>query len=109
MEELAKVVYEVEEHYTVSANDHLQIEVFTNKGEELIDPNNALSNENNSTNIDSPSPVYTVMSNGEVVLPIVGNVTLSGMTIPEVNAHLQEKYKVYYKDPLFRQNTSISG
>jgi len=99
MEELAKVVYEVEEHYTVTVNDHLQIEVFTNKGEELIDPNNVLNHENNSTNNDSPPPVYTVMSNGEVVLPIVGNVTLSGMTIPEVNTHLQEKYRVYYKDP----------
>ncbi len=98
MEELSKVVVEVEENYIVRANDHLQVEVFTNKGEELIDPNNAL-NYNQTNNIEPPLPVYVVKSDGTVDLPIIGNANLGGMTIAEMNANLQEKYSVYYKDP----------
>lgn len=98
MEELSKVVVEMEENYTVNPNDHLQIEVFTNKGEGLIDPNNALSDLPNGST--EPSlPVYVVKSDGTVDLPIIGSAKLGGMTSPEMNRHLQEKYSVYYKDP----------
>ena len=98
MEELSKVVVEVQENYLVSPTDHLQIEVYTNKGEELIDPNNALNLERN-TNLEVPPPVYTVKSDGTLDLPIVGTVNLEGMTIPQVKEHLEERYTVYYKDP----------
>jgi len=98
MDELAKVVVEIQENYTIGPDDHLQIEVFTNKGEGLIDPNNALSNGQN-VNAETPTPFYMVKADGTVNLPIIGNAKLGGMTIPEVNRHLQEKYSIYYKDP----------
>lgn len=97
MGELSKVVMEAGDNYVVSGNDHLQIEVFTNKGEELIDPNNALNSP--TGDIDTSPPVYIVKPDGTVNLPIIGSAKLDGMTIPEVSAHLEEKYSVYYKDP----------
>ncbi len=98
MEELSKVVVEIQENYTVGPDDHLQIEVFTNKGEGLIDPNNALSKGKN-TDIAATRPFYVVKADGTIVLPIIGSTKLGGMNIPQVNKHLQEKFSIYYKDP----------
>jgi polysaccharide export outer membrane protein len=98
MEELSKVAVEVHQNYIVSPNDHLQIEVYTNKGEKLIDPDNAL-NVDQRTGNDNTLPVYTISSDGTVELPIIGYVELAGMSLGEVNGFLAEKYKEYYKDP----------
>lgn len=103
MEKLASVVVEVHQNYLVSPNDQLEIEVFTNRGEELIDPNNSLGdNRNRNVNTESRLPVYLVESDGTVDLPIIGMVKLGGMTISEVNTHLEQAYKVYYRDPFVR-------
>ena len=98
MEKLSKIIVETQGNYQVSPNDHLQIEVYTNKGEQLIDPNNAF-NDGQKTNTEALHPVYTVKPDGTVNLPILGSVHLGGMTIPEVNSNLEEKYSVYYKAP----------
>ena len=98
MEELSKAAVEIHQNYVVSPNDHLQIEVYTNKGEKLIDPNNALNfNEENGS--VSPLPVYTVRSDGTAELPIIGTVELAGKSLEQVNGFLVEKYKEYYKNP----------
>ena len=98
MEQLSRVVVEVHENYIVSPNDHLEIEVYTNKGEELIDPNNALRNDLPSGAEISP-PVYLVQPDGTAELPIIGSVKLGGMTLMQVNSFLADKYREYYKDP----------
>lgn len=97
MEELSKVIVEVHDNYIVAPNDQLQIEVYTNKGEELIDPNNALTDDQPET--QTTPPIYQVQPDGTVELPIVGQSTLKGLTISEVNQQLEEKYSVFYKDP----------
>ena len=98
MEELSRVVVEVHKNYIVSPNDQLQIEVYTNKGEELIDPNNALNNEAASS-AELVPPVYLVQPDGSAELPIIGSVSLGGMTLAQVNSFLAERYAEYYKDP----------
>ena len=97
MEELSRAVVEVEENYLVSPNDHLQIEVYTNKGEELIDPNNVLKEDERV--VEASPPIYVVQPDGTVYLPIVGATDLAGMTLVEVDRFLEQKYQVYYKDP----------
>jgi polysaccharide export outer membrane protein len=101
MEKLAGVVVEVNQNYLVSPNDQLEIEVFTNRGEELIDPNNSMG-DNRNVNTESRLPVYLVKADGTVDLPIIGMVKLGGMTISEVNTHLEQVYKVYYREPYVR-------
>ena len=106
IEALSKVAHSVQENYTVSPNDQLQIEVFTNKGEKLIDQNYLL-NENRRTNYQTTPPVYLVESDGTANLPVIGNVKLEGLTISEVNRQLQEKYTVYFIEP-FVQTTYLN-
>ena len=98
MEELSRVVVEVHENYVVSPNDHLQIEVYTNKGEQLIDPNNALNRQLPSEE-EIRQQVYMVQPDGTADLPIIGQVRLGGMTLREVNNFLAREYQEYYKDP----------
>ncbi len=97
MEELSKVLVEVHDHYVVQANDQLQIEVYTNKGEELIDPINALRQDQKID--ETTPPAYQVNPDGFVELPIIGQVKLAGLTLPEMNGFLEKKYGAYYKDP----------
>lgn len=98
MEKLSNVVVAINENYVIRANDQLQIEVYTNKGEELVDPNNALDNNIDSNQEPAP-PVYLIQSDGTAELPIIGNVELGGLTLFQVNSFLTEKYKEYYRDP----------
>lgn len=98
MEELSRVPVEISESYVVSPNDHLQIEVYTNKGEQMIDPNNAL-NQELPPGRELPPPVYQIQTDGTVLLPIIGTVTLEGMTLSEVNLFLADQYQKFYKDP----------
>ena len=98
MEELSNVVVETQANYVVSPHDHLEVDVYTNKGEELIDPNNTLI-QNQNVNQETTSPVYVVKTDGTVDLPIIGNVQVAGMTISELEMSLAESYTLYYKEP----------
>ena len=52
-EQLSQVVAEAEKNYVIQVNDLLDLNVFTNKGERIIDPNFELvsqgSNQNSQT------------------------------------------------------------
>ena len=98
MEELSRVAVEINQNYLVSPNDRLRIEIYTNKGEKLVDPDNTLNIEE-GTGEDGAFPVYTIRSDGTVELPVVGRVELAGKSLAEVNGFLAEKYKEFYKDP----------
>jgi len=97
MEELSSVLVEVHEHYVVSPDDKLQVEVYTNRGEELLDPINALQDDRND--YQSTPPIYQVQPDGLIELPIIGQVELAGLTISEVNKLLEQRYGEFYKDP----------
>ena len=100
-EELSKEMVVAQQNYLISPHDHLEVDVYTNKGEELIDPNHALG-RNQEVNQDQGSIVYVVKDDGHVELPIIGNVQVSGMSIAELEAALTESYKVYYKEPFVK-------
>ena len=98
MEELSNVVVEAQSNYLVSPHDHLEIDVYTNKGEELVDPHNAINRDQN-INQETASTVYVVKADGSVDLPIIGNVQVVGMTIAELEMNLVKSYTLYYKEP----------
>ncbi|MEM1135461.1 MAG: polysaccharide biosynthesis/export family protein [Bacteroidota bacterium] len=113
-------------NYKIQVNDRLAISVFTNKGERLIDPNrefnigdapaeqraNAMGNQgfmqqentnainNLSISQNSMPPIsYLIKQNGKVNLPMLGDVSLKGLTLAEAEKHLAEKYAKYYENP----------
>ena len=96
----ANAIHEAESSYIIKPFDYLQIEVFTNKGERIIDPNFELVKENmNNRNQDRPQPDFLVKEDGKVMLPIVGDVKLGGYTLPEADSLLRVEFSAYYTEP----------
>lgn len=113
---LRRVVNRTDRNYHIHANDILSVQVFTNRGERLIDPNGELQ-------FGSPSQVaaplttgaggshvgrgagavpggtqFVVQADGTVRLPLVDRVSLQGLTLIQADSVLQLRYNEYYKE-----------
>lgn len=96
---LSKAVYQAEQNYRIQNNDFLKVDVFTNKGERIIDPNFELRiNVNQLGGQGQQEFVYLVQDDGYCKLPIIGKIFLRDMTIDEAERLLEEKYNEFYKD-----------
>lgn len=83
--------------YVISPDDKFTFALYTNNGESII---NGMSGVTKNENTKSPME-YVVRTNGTADLPIIGNVKVSEMTIPECEKMLAATYaeKNGYKDP----------
>lgn len=99
--EAAKLmVLEAESSYIIEPYDYIQIEVYTNKGERIIDPNFELIEENFGNQRQMrPTPDYLIEADSTARLPVVGTVVLGGLTLPQADSLLEVAYSEYYKDP----------
>jgi polysaccharide export outer membrane protein len=86
-------------NYVIQVNDYLKLEVYSNKGERIIDPDGALYNDKNpqAQNQARVEPTYLVTVDGTVKFPMIGSIALLGMTIREAEQKLQAAYDNYYK------------
>ncbi len=90
----------VEKNYIIQKNDYLKLDVFSNKGERVIDPNPQLSNSANQPVTTSPQFFsYLVDLNGIVKFPMVGELKLEGLTLRQAEEILQKEYEKYFKEP----------
>lgn len=97
--------YQTPRNYVIQPNDLLELDVYTKKGEFLIDPENKLLDQRIPVNANfKPDLKYLVQKDGSIVLPMVGIVELSGLTIFEAEQKLIEAYETYYKDPFVKLN-----
>lgn len=105
--EFKKEVERAERNYLIQKNDFLRINVFTNNGEQIVDPNfqfgigqggPAAGNANFQNQQFRNQFTYLVQQDGNVKLPIVGKVLLENMTIDQAESHLETLYSEYYKD-----------
>ena len=68
-----------EKNYIIQQNDYLKLEVYSNKGEKLIDPNPELSNLSvNQQTLIRQQPNYLVDLEGIVKFPMIGEMKLEG-------------------------------
>src|SRR5213595_1315525 len=77
-------ILQAERNYVIQKNDRLQLEVYSNKGERIIDPNPEISNPGTTTtspNQGRPPVTYLVDLNGVVKFPVVGEMKLDGLTL----------------------------
>lgn len=102
--QLKSAVVEAEANYVIQKNDYLKVQVFTNKGERIIDPNHELIQNPQIRNVIDPE--YLVQNDGLVNLPIIGSVNLAGLTRYQAGKFLEEKYNIYYKDAYVLVNFS---
>jgi polysaccharide biosynthesis/export protein len=91
---------ETEKNFQIAKNDRLTLEVYSNGGERLIDPNPELTktNQNSQTNAED-KPLYLVDINGLIRIPMVGEVKLEGLTVKQAEEILQKEYAKFFKDP----------
>lgn len=123
---LRRVVNRTARNYTIHQNDLLNIQVFTNKGEKLIDPNGELrfgtsgaggggatqaapssagGNTRGATQGGSAVPSntqYVVQADGTVYLPMVDRVAVQGLTLIQADSVLKIRYSEYYKQPFIK-------
>ena len=98
--DLSKAVSATEKNYIIQKNDLVSVDVFTNKGERITDPNFELrtSGGNNQGSQGKKEYSYLVMENGKVKLPMVGEILLDGLTINEAEKKLEKEYNGYYEE-----------
>jgi polysaccharide export outer membrane protein len=99
-ERISKEVSTVEKNYHIQKNDLLSLEVYSNKGERLIDPNPELSQKNGATQeVEEDEPVYLVDLKGIVRFPMVGEINLENFTLRQAEEILQKEYAKFFKEP----------
>ena len=98
--ELSKATDLAEQNYTIQKNDYLELKVFTNNGERVIDPDLELTKDLQNQNATVKEELhYLVDSKGNVKVPMVGVLHLEGLTIRDAESLLQKEYSTYYTDP----------
>jgi len=79
--------------YKIEVNDLVQVRLFSNDGFKIINIENVTGNY---SRIDLD---YLVEKDGRAKLPLVGKVSLLGLTIAEAETFLQSKYDDFYVNP----------
>ena len=91
------------ENYVIRKGDILDLRVFTNKGELILDPNYSVSGAltlPNTGSLNNPrnNVSFIVDENGTVLLPMVGSVKLEGFTQSKADEFLSGEYTKFYKE-----------
>jgi polysaccharide export outer membrane protein len=93
-------------NYVLEPFDKFTFKVYTNNGEQLIDPNYEVSSVNSTPNspatMQKDEVVYTIQSDSLVFLPMIGMVNLVGKTAYQADSLLAAKYEQYYKGAFVR-------
>lgn len=84
--------------YVIQKNDLLTLEVFSNNGERLIDPNPELTNSQ-VQNGEREKLTYLITTNGNAKLPLINEIKLEGLTLRQAEVSVQTEYAKFFKDP----------
>lgn len=89
----------VEKNYVIQKNDYLKLEVFSNQGERVIDPDGELLKEmgNIPQGNTKPQLTYLVNTQGVVKFPMIGELKLDSITLRQAEEILQKQYDAFYK------------
>jgi polysaccharide biosynthesis/export protein len=90
-----------EKNYVIQKNDFLRLDVFSNNGEKIIDPNPELSKSvvANSNSNQANSFNYLVDINGIVKFPMIGELKVESLTLRQAEEIAQKEYAKYFKEP----------
>ncbi len=82
--------------YHISVNDKLTFTFSTNNGTKIIESMSGILTEGNGTGNGTE---YIVRNNGKVELPMLGEVMVEGLTIPQCEDSLQKLFSKEYQEP----------
>jgi polysaccharide biosynthesis/export protein len=98
---LEAAVWDAEKNHVIRPNDFLKIEVFTNDGERIIDPDFELMRDMPMNQAMMRREYqYLVMPDGRARLPKVGDMPLQGLNVWEAARLLEKEYAIYYHKPM---------
>ena len=95
-QDLSSAVNQAERNYVIQIDDMLSLEVFTNDGERIVDPNNELQ-QNMQGQQNKQKFDYLVKTDGKAKFPIVGQIKVDSLTLDQAESMLQKKYDEFYK------------
>jgi polysaccharide biosynthesis/export protein len=90
---------EAETNYSIQSNDLLTLEVYTNRGEKIVDPNRESFKDATGSSPDPLPFQYLVDINGMVKFPLIEELKVGGLTRKQAEQMLQEAYGKFYEDP----------
>jgi protein involved in polysaccharide export with SLBB domain len=118
---LRVAVNRTDRNYRIQPNDFLDVRVYTNKGERIIDPNGELQFGSPAGPTPSLAPRASgttgsrgtvsrtggtssglellVQADGTVDMPVVGRVQISKLSLRQADSTLQVLYSPYYREP----------
>jgi len=87
----------LDRQFKIQANDILTFRLFSNDGFKMID---LISDDNTTTRLNNRTQFeYTVDPDGLTKLPVIGIVSVGGLTVREAELMLEAKYATYYQKP----------
>ena len=100
---ILNAISNAEKNYIIKKNDYLDVSVFTNKGERIVDPNQEmvkqLGNGSSAVSTNGSDKIkFLVETSGEVKLPLMGYLYVEGYTLRKLDSLLQIKYSEYYTE-----------
>jgi polysaccharide export outer membrane protein len=88
--------------YPISIGDKIQFSVFTNSGENIIEPSGKLvkvESSASSTSTETAGGIsYEVLENGTCHFPLIGRINVVGLKISQIDSMLAQKYETYYNE-----------
>ncbi len=94
-------ILQAERNYVIQKNDKLHLEVYSNKGEKIIDPNPEISNPTNGSTSSSQTQdeiSYLVDLRGVVKFPVVGEMKLEGLTLRQAEEMAEKEYGKFFEE-----------
>ena len=85
------------EDYKISKDDKITFMLSTNDGQDILKGQTGMNNTNN--NNQSSQIEYVVRSDGKVLLPVVGELHIEGMSVKESEDTLRHLFSSQYLDP----------
>jgi polysaccharide export outer membrane protein len=85
-------------NYRISKNDFIEFQIFTNKGEIIIDPTSEFAKQASNATSATNRVKYLVQADGCADLPILGHTKLDSLTLHQCDSMLAEKYGKFYLD-----------
>jgi polysaccharide export outer membrane protein len=95
---LAQEISQAEANYIIQKNDRLTLEVYTNRGEKILDPSLASLQSSTATET-TEAHSYLVNQMGNVKFPLLDEFKIEGLTLRQAEQLLQESYSKYYQEP----------
>ena len=93
---------EAEDNYIVQPNDLLTLDVYTNRGERIVDPNRESFKEGVTSSANLSPLQYLVDVNGMTKLPLIDEVKIAGLTLQAAEDILEQAYGKFYEDAYVR-------